>query len=297
MSGIVPCIFKIEHMLARLARRDRLALLGYAAVTILIVLTGEVLAFRFGLAERFGMHPLLLRGGIYATATVGLWAYLLRANRRLVERLMRANLVQYRSILLAYDSAVELKDAYTGGHGRRVAEYAGRIAVMLEMDTAEVETIRQAALLHDLGKIGIPDAILTKPGALTQEETAMIRAHPVKAAHILDDIPALRHLIPAVRHHHERYDGAGYPYGLRGAEILLTARIIAVADVLDALTSDRSYRRALPLQATLAVVRADAGKAFDPDVVRVVMGPEFPRGLETRREAAGVTDGNLRVAV
>jgi len=259
-----------RQTLQRLQRRDRNALLLYAFSGVLMVLVGEAAAFHLGMAERYGFLPLLLRGALYLLLSTALWAALLRANRHLVIGLMDEKRQGYESVLLAYDSAIALKDAYTGGHGRRVARYSRLIAEAMGLPEAEVDEVSEAALLHDLGKIGIPDNILAKPERLTIGEFAVVQKHPAAGAEILHSIPPLRRHAMAVRHHHERFDGSGYPDGLRGQGIPLAARIIAVADAFDALSSNRSYRLATTLNKALDEIAQVAGSHFDPGIVAAI---------------------------
>ena len=270
---MIPPVSLFDHdrqMLRRLQRRDRQALLLYAFSGTAIVVAGEAVAFYLGMADRYGFMPLLLRGVIYLLLTLALWIALLRANRRLVIGLMAEKRQDYESILLAYDSALSLKDTYTGGHGRRVAHYARLIAGAMGLPQAEVNSVSEAALLHDLGKIGIPENILTKPDRLTGEEFSVVQKHPAAAAGILRTIPPLRHHTKAVHHHHERYDGSGYPDGLRGTDIPLAARIIAVADAFDAICSNRSYRRGVSAEQALNIIAQAAGSHFDPEVATAI---------------------------
>ncbi|MDP2809206.1 MAG: HD-GYP domain-containing protein [Rhodocyclaceae bacterium] len=269
-----------QQIARKLKRRDRNALLLYGLFSFMVVVVEEVAFFRFHMDERFGMAPLLARGMIFLLLTTALWAVLLRANRRMVCEQMHGKQASYDSVLLAYDNALGLKDAYTGGHGRRVASYAHGIASAMGLPHAEANAVREAALLHDIGKIGVPDAILTKPDKLTADEFRTIQRHPVRGAEIVESIPLLARHAPAVRHHHERFDGGGYPDGLRGRHIPLAARIIAVADVLDALGSDRSYRGAMPLDAAVAEIGKASGKHFDPEIVGVVTGKAFLHALK-----------------
>lgn len=257
-------------MLRRLTQRDHYALLLYMLSGAGIVVAGEAAAFHLGMAERYGFLPLLVRGIVYLLLTMLLWAALLRASRRMVAGLLQERRMEHESVLLAYDSALALKDAYTGGHGRRVARYARLIAEAMNRPAAEVDAAGEAALLHDLGKIGIPDRILTKPMRLTREEFAEVQKHPAAAAEILNAIPPLRRHVMAVRHHHERFDGSGYPDGLRGTGIPLAARIIAVADAFDALTSNRSYRNGIKASQALDEIVKTAGSHFDPEIVAVI---------------------------
>ena len=259
-----------RQTLQRQERRDRNMLLLYLISGTVIVVVGEAAAFYLDMVDRFGFMPLLVRGIVYLLFTTPIWAALLRANRRTAAGLMQEKRQGYKSILLAYDSALALKDAYTGGHGHRVARYSRLIAEALGLPDAEVDAVSEAALLHDLGKIGIPDNILTKPEYLTLGEYAVVQKHSAAGAEILHSSPPLRHHAMAVRHHHERFDGSGYPDGLRGQNIPLAARIIAVADAFDALSSNRSYRRATTLNKALDEIAQVAGSHFDPEIVAAI---------------------------
>jgi diguanylate cyclase (GGDEF)-like protein/putative nucleotidyltransferase with HDIG domain len=173
----------------------------------------------------------------------------------------------YLSGIRTLAATVDAKDSYTHGHSERVAAYARAIALTLELPQLEVETIELAGLLHDIGKIGVPDAVLQKPGHLEPDERALIEQHADLGARILADNSALRPLVPLVRHHHERYDGGGYPSGLRGEEIPLGAAIICVADTFDTMTTDRPYRRAPGLEEARREIVRCGGQQFDPRVV------------------------------
>ncbi len=164
-------------------------------------------------------------------------------------------------------ATVDAKDAYTRGHSGRVSGYAAAIAAALGLPEADIARIRQAGLLHDVGKIGVPDAILLKPGGLTDDEFAVIKQHPEIGERILRGLPFLAEILPAVRHHHERWDGGGYPDGLSGDAIPPDAAILAVADSLDAMTSSRTYRVALSVSEAIRRVREGAGAQYDPRVV------------------------------
>jgi len=165
----------------------------------------------------------------------------------------------------ALAAAVEAKDEYTAGHATRVTSYALTIAERI--GTIDTERFRLAGDLHDVGKIGIPDVVLNKAGRLTEEEMTLVRKHPVTGAHILQPLIDDPVVIGVVRSHHERWDGLGYPDGLRGEEIPLEARVLAVADALDAMTSHRAYRRGVTWNDVLAEIRQCGGKQFDPGVV------------------------------
>jgi putative nucleotidyltransferase with HDIG domain len=162
--------------------------------------------------------------------------------------------------------AVELQDAYTGEHSNEVAELAVRVGQRLGLGGDELERLRYGALLHDVGKIGVPGELLRKPGPLTPLERERMNEHTAIGARMLERIPFLAPVAPLVRAAHERYDGTGYPDGLAGAEIPLGAMVIATCDAYHAMTSDRSYRRALPRAEAIAELRAHAGTQFDPAV-------------------------------
>jgi len=169
----------------------------------------------------------------------------------------------------ALAEAVDAKDAYTRGHSERVGVYASKIAREMGFAKEFIERVYIAGLLHDVGKIGIRDAVISKPDRLTPEEYAEMKAHPEIGARILEPVDFLRDVAPCVRHHHEWYDGSsrGYPAGLRGDQIPLPSRIILVADTVEAMTSDRPYRSALPLDHVYTELTKYAGSQFDPLVV------------------------------
>ena len=164
-------------------------------------------------------------------------------------------------------AAIDEKDPYTRGHSGRVAKYSIIIAQHLELPSAELEKIRISALLHDVGKIGVDDRVLKKPGALSDEEFTLMKQHPLKGANIMRPVAQLREMLPGIELHHEQIDGGGYPHGLKGEEIPLMARIIAVADTLDAMTTNRPYQTAMDLEFALNRIRTLANKRFDPVVV------------------------------
>lgn len=177
----------------------------------------------------------------------------------------------FRQTIVGFAHALEESDRYTRGHSERVAFYARLIAQGMQLKDSEVETVVQAGLLHDIGKIGIKYEKLNKPGKLTPEEVAMFRTHPAKGKRILEPIPFMRDLIPGCWCHHESYDGGGYPQGLGGEHIPLIGRIVAVADTYDAMTSDRSYRKALPHDIAVAELERCSGVQFDPAIVDIFL--------------------------
>jgi putative nucleotidyltransferase with HDIG domain len=173
----------------------------------------------------------------------------------------------YMATVRALSNAVEARDAYTGKHAERVTAYGIEISRAIGLDLADGQALEFGFLLHDIGKVAIPDAILYKPGKLTEKERALMAQHPVIGAEIVREIDFLGEATKVVRFHHERWDGSGYPDGLAGEDIPLAARVFAVADVLDALTSDRPYRPASSLAVARGMIVEASGSQFDPHVV------------------------------
>jgi len=164
-------------------------------------------------------------------------------------------------------NAIDAKSPWTKGHSERVMNIAAKIAQEMGLSELYVEQIKIAGLLHDIGKIGILEALLEKPDKISDEEFPPMLQHPEKGVAILSPIEQLQEILPAILHHHERYDGSGYPDGLKGEEIPLQARIVAVADVFDAMVSDRPYRKGFSVNKALKFLEKEAGKQFDPVVV------------------------------
>lgn len=171
------------------------------------------------------------------------------------------------SVVRALVSAIDAKDPYTCGHSDRVARIAVRLAREMQCSSQMLHTIYMAGLLHDIGKIGIDDQVLRKPGALTKEEFEHIKQHPELGYRILADLRQMADVLPIVLHHHEQWDGRGYPAGLRGDQTPLLARITAVADAFDAMTSDRPYRKGMPVEKVEEIFRKGAGQQWDPQVI------------------------------
>jgi len=176
-------------------------------------------------------------------------------------------------VMKAIASLIDAKDGYTHKHSERVSAFGVRLAKQLGFDVEGRAVVELSGLLHDVGKIGVPDAILNKPGKLTDEEFTQMKLHPVHGARILSQIQSNKvvSILPGVKYHHERWDGKGYPEGLKGEEIPLLGRVLGVADFLDALSSDRSYRKGLSLDEALNMVKDLEGKAFDPVVVKAAV--------------------------
>ena len=167
-------------------------------------------------------------------------------------------------------AAIDEKDPYTRGHSGRVAKYSLTIAQEMGLDSEAMDKLRISALLHDVGKIGVDDNVLKKPGKLTEDEFALMKQHPVKGANIMRPVAQLKDMLPGIELHHERMDGQGYPYGLTGDQIPMMARIIAVADTFDAITTNRPYQSAMDLEYAMDRINQLAGAKFDVDVVRAI---------------------------
>ena len=190
---------------------------------------------------------------------------------------------QQFSIIKAFAAALDAKDAYTQGHSSRVAAYTVQIATAMHLPERRVRRLADAAVFHDIGKIGVPDSILQKPGALTPEERAVIQRHPQTGVDILRELDSYQELLPLILHHHEFYDGRGYPDGTKGDEISLDTYILGAADAFDAITSDRPYRSGRSPQAAAAILQAESGKQFHPKVVAAVAAMVERGELSPRR--------------
>lgn len=188
-----------------------------------------------------------------------------------VEEKSKEKQALYLQIVSSLATAIDAKDKYTNGHSDRVAEYAREIARRFGYNEKRMREIYMMGLLHDVGKIGIPDAVINKPAKLTEEEFAIIKTHPGMGARILGKIKDRPNLSSGARWHHERYDGKGYPDGLKGTEIPEEARIIAVADAYDAMTSCRSYRKAMPQEVVRQEIEKGMGTQFDSEFANIML--------------------------
>ncbi len=209
----------------------------------------------------FDQRDFFLADAVAAGVAVGIESALLVEQQR----------EQFIQTVTTLARAVEVRDTYTGGHAQRVTDYALLLADALRLGPAERHWIRLGTPLHDIGKIGIDDAILRKPTPLTEAESELMKQHPVIGANILESIPGLAPMIPIVRHHHERWDGQGYPDSLAGEGIARIARVVAVADAFDAMTSARPYRPAMPIEQAFIELSDKAGTHFDPACVRAFL--------------------------
>ncbi|GAB4311750.1 MAG: hypothetical protein Kow0059_02010 [Candidatus Sumerlaeia bacterium] len=207
-----------------------------------------------------------IKGWLFVLVTAALLYVLISRHIALIEHQRRQLKDSYERTLAGWVRALDLRDRETEEHTQRVTELTVALAHRMGLD-ADIEHIRRGALLHDIGKMGVPDAILNKPGPLTLEEWDVMRRHPEYAREWLESVPFLRPALDIPYCHHEHWDGTGYPRGLREDDIPLPARLFAVADAWDALTRDRPYRQALPPQVAAAYLRAHAGSHFDPEVV------------------------------
>jgi len=181
----------------------------------------------------------------------------------------RGELSPAMSTLVALSQAIEARDPHSSGHAARVGVTAEVVAARLGWDEADIDVLRIGAALHDIGKLAVPERILRKPGPLDEAELADMRRHPEEGARMVARHRSIQLVVPAVLYHHERWDGTGYPLGIEGEAIPAEARVLAVVDAFDAMTTDRSYRRALPEAAAVAELERCAGTQLDPEIVRV----------------------------
>jgi HD-GYP domain-containing protein (c-di-GMP phosphodiesterase class II) len=200
--------------------------------------------------------------------------FMISEIRRFIERLRKAaeeNKQMFMGAVTSLAAAIDAKDPYTAGHSERVAHYSATIAKILKFPDEEVENIRIAALMHDVGKIGIQDSILGKMGPLTDEEFAVMKTHPTKGAAIMEHVPQLKSMIPGMKYHHENVDGSGYPEGLKGDAIPVIAKIVSVADTFDAMTTNRPYQKAMEITYVFTRMRSFIGKKFEKHLVEALI--------------------------
>jgi putative nucleotidyltransferase with HDIG domain len=247
------------------ARYQRMAEIARAgnfrsAVAAAIVLDGEILgALTIGYTTEHDFEP----DELAALERIADQAAVAVSNARQREALQNIGLET--AMVLA--NVIETRDAYTGDHCRRLVEYAGLTATALQLPNKEIELIKLGAALHDVGKIVVPDSILMKPGKLTPDEYAKIKQHCYVGGQICKKVPFLRSVHDIVYHHHEFYDGRGYPDGIAGESIPLGARIVAVVDAFDAMTSDRPYRASIGIEEAYETLQKGAGAQWDPEIV------------------------------
>jgi len=249
----------------------------YARTEAIFPVENKLVHYELTVWPLFG-EDRLLTGRVYfchdITAMKALESDLRRLNQVLEERVdirTRELAEAYETTLEGWARALELRDKETEGHSRRVTETTLKVARALDISEDEILHIHRGALLHDIGKMGIPDSILSKPGPLTEEERAIVLKHPETAYQLLSPIPFLHKALDIPYCHHERWDGSGYPRGLKGRAIPLAARVFAVVDVWDAVQSERSYNRGWSREKALAYLEEQAGKLFDPHVVDIFL--------------------------
>jgi len=243
-------------------------------------------------------------GLVSAISFISLVALAAGASREL-ERRRREAQSTFVGTLTVMADVIDLRDPYTAGHSKRVGAYSRQLATALNLSARDIELVESGALLHDIGKIGIPDAILFKPGRLDERERSVIAGHPTIGARLLDGISAMKDVVPCVLHHHEKIDGTGYPDRLAGDEIPLGARIVAVADTFDAMTTDRPYRSALSSDAAVRELVRVAGTQLDQQLVVAfcelvldgkIVPPPSRADLERAAAASLGADGTLAAA-
>jgi HD-GYP domain-containing protein (c-di-GMP phosphodiesterase class II) len=281
---VVPLFAEDKPLLVHGARAHRFLagapakrLISFCSIPLKLKgrIIGMLNAYSYRRGNKFseGQRKMLYVLGSRAAVSIEnarLYESLVTANRELTH----ANLSleeNFRQTIIGFAHALEESDRYTRGHSERVANYARLIAHGLSLGEAEIDTVVKAALLHDVGKIGIRSERLNKPGKLTPEELAMFRTHPAKGRRILEPIPFMRNLIPGCFCHHEAFDGSGYPQGLTKDRIPLVGRIVAVADAYDAMTSDRAYRKALPHDIACGELERCVGTQFEAEIVKVFL--------------------------
>ncbi|HKU39704.1 MAG TPA: HD domain-containing phosphohydrolase [Polyangiales bacterium] len=282
-TGVLSCTKLIEHFaddkrlrvhgercLPFFAREPELPVASLVATQL--TMSGRAIGFLVALS--FSSNRIFDEGQRKLLSIVSDRAAAAIENAKLYEDLKAT----FSQTIKGLASAIDKMDRYTAGHSTRVAAYAQVLAIKLGLPAEQVELVRQAALMHDIGKIGCV-MNLNKPGILTDREYEVFKLHPGYGRDILEPIEFLAPLIPGVHLHHERWDGRGYPLGLRAQNIPLIARIISVADAYDAMTSDRAYRRALPHSVTMTEIQSCAGSQFDPDVAG-----EFSEAIQAYRK-------------
>lgn len=216
-------------------------------------------------SDKFDQLLLLIESGIKSISQMNTIKRINAELKDTYEKLENA----YMESIETLRQTVDAKDTYTRGHSDRVSEYACLLGEKLNLNENDMKTLKIGGLFHDIGKIGVPDSILLKPGKLTDEEYSEIKNHPTIGAHILSTATIFSNLLPIVKHHHERYDGKGYPSQLKGEEIPYLARITAIADTFDAMTSKRPYRNAMDLEFVISEFEKCSGTQFDPKLAPI----------------------------
>ncbi|MFD0715448.1 HD-GYP domain-containing protein [Paenibacillus sp. GCM10027626] len=251
---------------------DRPVLITYSTLGLLLMI---ILGTSFPLVPGYDQIDLSNRLLLYAIIATFSYLVLQQLNKLYesqVNTILDSANASIEQVVKTFIVAVEAKDFYTFGHSERVSKYAVELARLLPEynDQKRLKQLRLTGLLHDIGKINIPEQVLGKEGALTPQEYALVKTHPVVGSRMVEKIEMLESLKPGVLYHHEKWDGSGYPAGLKGENIPLEARILAIADVFDALTSNRAYRDAIPLDEAFAILEAGDGTHFDPNLMKLL---------------------------
>ncbi len=251
---------------------------GISVFSGLFDLIGYFLSFKiYNLPSLFTYGSLIMMLSMGTTFLLKYYEalYKLTKSNQQINKLLDKSRIEAFDLLELITSTIEARDKYTAGHSQRVTKYALQIADILKLSDYEKQVLRDACLLHDIGKIGIPESILNKPASLTKEEYEAIKKHPVIGVEILSHFHHFVRLLPYVYFHHERIDGKGYPKGIKGEKIPLLARIIAVADTFDAITSNRPYRKAMSVKKAVKILNEVKGTQLDPLIVS-----EFVKNIE-----------------
>jgi len=266
---------------ALLLGKRALPSLTVVAIAALGLVAGLETAGRIPTTHPASLEDLITITVLMISAALVVWVSMSNLGKN-VDRVRRSEAKvrqAYEQTLEAWAKALEYRDRETEGHSRRVAELSTRLAQEVGCSEADVERIRWGALLHDIGKLAIPDRVLLKPGPLSAQEMELMRRHPIYAREMLSGIPFLRSAMTIPCYHHEQWDGEGYPEGLQGEDIPLAARIFTVVDQWEALSSDRPYRDAWPQERVHAYMEDNAGKIFDPNILKVFLERIVP-GLD-----------------
>jgi putative nucleotidyltransferase with HDIG domain len=261
-----PFVTKYAPLLIVIPLIMALVLTGPLGVPANAVVLLIILLARAGFQGVYS-HPVTLTLYFMVVSGLMLSRLIVETSRRQAEQQAKELILAYDATIEGWSHALDLRDKETEGHTQRVAQVTLRLARAMNVSEEQLVQIRRGALLHDIGKMGVPDDILHKAGFLTNEEWVIMRKHPVYAYEMLCPIPFLQHALDIPYSHHEKWDGSGYPHGLKGEEIPLAARIFAVVDVWDALRSDRPYRKSWPEERVREYIRTESGKHFDPRVV------------------------------
>jgi len=225
----------------------------------------------------------------FLTRPVDQTELLARVRSLLKLKLRTDELERAESVLFSLARSIESKDPYTHGHCERLVEYAVGLGQQVGLPEEQVRALRRAAVVHDIGKVAVPDAILLKPGRLTEDEWKVIREHPVVGERICAPLKSFRLVLPIIRHHHEKYDGSGYPDGLRGDAVPITARVLQIVDVFDALTTERPYKKAFSAFDALQIMRGEVAKGWwDPQVFDQFEPVVRAGGTDSRSSGAAV---------